>query len=35
MHDRPFKTFKDMLTNTLLLSLPNFDKAFVMHLEPK
>ena len=28
MHDRAFKTLKDMLTNASLLSLPNVNKAF-------
>ena len=28
VHDRAFKTLKDMLTNAPLSSLPNFDKAF-------
>ena len=28
VHDRAFKTLKDMLTNAPLLSLLNFDKAF-------
>ena len=28
MHDWASKTLKDMLTNALFLSLPNFDKAF-------
>ena len=28
MHDRTFKTLKDMLTNAPMLSLPNFDKTF-------
>ena len=28
VHDRAFKTLKDMLTNAQLLSFPNFDKNF-------
>ena len=28
VHNWAFKTLKDMLINVLLLSLPNFDKAF-------
>ena len=28
VHDRAFKTLKDMFTNASLLSLPNFDNAF-------